>query len=110
MPEGLSLCDVVEKNLLPLPPGAEAVAMKLISGADCLQSREAKAVKDFDDALALFSKMWHEDEEMTYKNEAEKMLVKIAFNKFYPTYESFKKERGDSPTSEADFKFFLKID
>ena len=110
MPEGMSLNDVVTQEAIPLPTNSEAIAMKLIAGADRLKSRSRKAVNDFDDAMKLFGKLYHEDGQISYKDEMEKTVVKMAFNAFYPTYKSIKEEHGEMCWSEEEWKVFLKID
>lgn len=71
MPEGMPLNEVVAKEVVPLPTDSEAIAMKLIAGSDRLKSRTKKAVQDFDDAMKLFRKLYHEDGEISYKDETE---------------------------------------
>lgn len=56
-PEGMSLDKVIAKEVVPLPTNSEAIAMKLIAGADRLRSRMEKAVQDFDNAMKLFGKL-----------------------------------------------------
>ena len=53
MPEGMSLDEVVGKEVVQLPANQELIAMKLIPGADPLKSRMKKAVQDFDNAMKL---------------------------------------------------------
>jgi hypothetical protein len=100
MPEGMSLLDVVDKDQLPLPTDSEVIAMKIISASDRLKSRTAKAVQDFDDAMKIFGKLYHEDGHISYKNQAEKTLVKMAFDEFYPRYKAAKEEAGENEVLE----------
>lgn len=110
MPEGMSLDEVVANDVVPLPTDSEAIAMKLIAGADRLKSRTKKSVQDFDDAMKLFGGLYHEDGEISYKDESEKKIVKMAFNAFYPTYKEVKEEQGEFCWREEEWKVFLKID
>lgn len=110
MPDGMSLDEVVTQDVVPLPTDSEAIAMKLIAGSDRLKSRTKKAINDFDDAMKLFGKLHHEDGEISYKDESEKKIVKMAFNAFYPTYKTAKEELGEFCWTEEEWKTFLKID
>ncbi|KAF8316998.1 uncharacterized protein EI90DRAFT_3085628 [Cantharellus anzutake] len=95
MPEGMSLDEVVANDAIPLPTDSKAIIKKLIAGSDRLKSREKKAVNDFDDAMKLFGKLYHGDGVISYKSNMEKQTVKIAFNKFYPTYKAAKDEQKE---------------
>ena len=55
--EGMSLDEIVAKEVVQLPVNQELIAMKLIPGADPLKSRMKKAVQDFDNAIKLFGKL-----------------------------------------------------
>jgi hypothetical protein len=114
MPEGMTLLDVVNKDQVPLPTDSEAIAMKMIATADCLKSRTPKAVQDFDDAMKIFGKLYHEDGYISYKDEVEKTVVKMAFNSFFPRYKEAKEEAGEKEGegfwAEEQWKVFLKIE
>ena len=114
MPEGMTLLDVVNKDQVPLPTYSEAIAMKMIAAADRLKSRAPKAVHDFDDAMKIFGKLYHEDGYISYKEEVEKALVKMAFNCFFPRYKEAKEKAvekaGEGFWTEEQWKVFLKID
>lgn len=85
MLKGMSLDEVVVTEAVPFfAQDSEAIAMELIAGADHLKSKMKKAVKDFDDAMKLFGKLYHEDGVIGYKSKSEKMAVKMAFSAFYP--------------------------
>ena len=85
MLKGMSLDEVVVTEAVPFfAQDSEAIAMKLIAGADHLKSKMKKAVKDFDDAMKLFGKLYHKDGVIGYKSKSEKMAVKMAFSAFYP--------------------------
>ena len=56
MPEGMILDKVVESDTVPLPSDSETVALKIIAGADRLDSCIDKAVKDFDGAMFVLNK------------------------------------------------------
>ncbi|KAI1786581.1 hypothetical protein LXA43DRAFT_1064956 [Ganoderma leucocontextum] len=102
LPEGISLDEVVANEVVPLPT--------LLAGSDRLKSRTKKAVQDFDDTMKLFGKLYHEDGQISHRNESEKTAVKVAFNDFYPTYKSVKEELGEFCWTEEEWKVFLKID
>jgi hypothetical protein len=89
MPEGMILLDVVNEDKVPLPTDSEAIAMKMIAAADRLKSRTPKAVQDFDDAMKIFGKFYHEEGYISYKNEG---------------------KEGDGFWTEEQWKAFLKID
>jgi hypothetical protein len=114
MPEGMTLTDVVEQETVPLPTDSEAIAMKMIAASDCLKSRTPKAVQDFDDAMKIFGKLYHEGGEIAYKDAAEKTAVTMAFNSFYPRYKEAKEaegqKEGDGFWTEEEWKVFLQID
>jgi hypothetical protein len=105
----LTLEEVVNTKAVPLPTDSEAIAMKLLAGSDRLKSRSKKAVKDFDDAMLLFGKLYHEDGEIYYKSPEEKKIVERAFEAFYPTYKAAKEELGEMFWSEDKWKVFLKL-
>ncbi|KAI0337094.1 hypothetical protein BDW22DRAFT_1340460 [Trametopsis cervina] len=112
-PKGMTLADVVTQEVLPLPTDTEAIIMKLFSGPDCLKSRREKAVKDFDDAMKLLNVMGKQDSVVSYGDEAEKAMVKMAFDLFYPKYIEYKKALPeDSPDAflwtEEEWKVYLK--
>ncbi|KIM35228.1 hypothetical protein M413DRAFT_14653 [Hebeloma cylindrosporum] len=112
-PKGMSLADVIAQEVLPLPTATEATIMKLFSAADRLKSRRTKAVKDMDDAMKLLNVMDKKGDEVTYENEAEKAMAKMAFDSFYPKYEEFKaalpKDSADAFLwTEDEWKLYLK--
>jgi hypothetical protein len=47
----------------------------MIAAADPLKSRTPKAIQDFDDAMKIFSKLYHEEGYISYKNEVEKTII-----------------------------------
>jgi hypothetical protein len=100
MPSGMSLYDVVNKDQVPLPTDSEAIAMKIIAADDRLKSRTPKAVQDFDDAMNILRKLYHEDGHITYKDDAEKTAVEDAFNRFYPRYKEAKEAAGEKAGQE----------
>ncbi len=124
MPEGMTLLDVVNEDKVPLPTDSEAIAMKMIAAADSLKSRTPKTVQDFDDAMKIFGQLYHERSctrysllekgYISYKNEVEKTIVKMAFNSFWPRYKEAKEEAGEKEGdvfwTEEQWKAFLKID
>jgi hypothetical protein len=59
-----------------------------------VKSRQEKAVNDFDDAMKLFGKLYHEDGQISYNNDKEKAIVKVAFSEFYPIYKAAKRRPG----------------
>ena len=88
--------------------------MKMIAAADRLKSRTPKAVQDFDDAMKIFGKLYHENGYISYKDDTEKTVVKMAFNSFYPRYKVAKEEAGEKEGegfwTEEEWKAFLKFD
>ena len=87
--------------------------MKMIATADRLKSRTPKAVQDFDDAMNIFGKLYHEDGYISYKDEVEKTVVNMAFNSFFPRYKEAKEaeeKEGEGFWTEEQWKVFLKID
>ncbi|SRR5260221_7396921 len=110
MPEGMTLLDVVNEDKVPLPTDSEAIAMKMIAAADRLKSRTPRAVQDFDDAMKIFGKLYHEEGYISYKDEVEKTIVKIAFNRFWPRYKEAKEKEGEGFWTEEEWKVFLTFD
>ena len=86
--------DIVNGETVPLPTDSEAIAMKMHAASNCLKSRTPKAVQDFDDAMKILGKLYHEDGYIAYKDEIEKAAVRVAFNWFYPRYKEAK-EAGE---------------
>jgi hypothetical protein len=56
--------------------------------------------------MKLFGNLYHEDGEISYKDESERTIVKMAFNIFYPTYKSVKEKHGDLCWTEEECKVF----
>ena len=54
-----------------------------------------KAVQDFDNAMKILNKLYHEEGYISYKDEAEKTVVKMAFNSFFLRYKEAKEEEGE---------------
>jgi monoamine oxidase len=109
MPEGMMLDKVVENDAVPLPTDSETVALKIISGADRLDSRIDKAVKDFDDAMFVLHKMFKEDGHIYYANAEDKAKVVEAFEAFFPKYEAVKAERFAFSWTKEEWKAHLKM-
>jgi hypothetical protein len=98
---------------VPLPTDFEAIAMKMIAAADRLKSRTPKALQDFDDAMKIFGKLYHEGGYIDYKDEIEKTVVTMAFNHFYPRYKEAKgvgEKEGEGFWIEEQCKASLKFD
>ncbi|KAI6018930.1 hypothetical protein PISMIDRAFT_16892 [Pisolithus microcarpus 441] len=106
----MSLNEFVKNEAVLLPTDSEAIIMKLITSLDHLKSRTKMAIKDFDDAMKLFGKLYHRDGKISHKDASEKQMVKMAFNVFYPTYKSAKEELHEIYWSEEEWKVILKID
>ena len=109
MPEGMILDKVVESDTVPLPSDSETVALKIIAGADRLDSRIDKAIKDFDDAMFVLNKLFKEGGSIYYANDEDKTKVVDAFEAFYPKYKAVKADRFEFCWTEEEWKVHLKM-
>ena len=106
----MHLDEVVANDVIPWPTDSEAIIMKILSSFDRLESRRDKAINDFDAAMKLLGKMYHDGRLMSYKSDEERMKAANAFNSFYPTYKAGKDEKGEFYWTEEQWKIWLKID
>ncbi|KAF8644361.1 hypothetical protein AX16_008513 [Volvariella volvacea WC 439] len=130
-PQDMSLTDVVAEDVLPLPTDTEAIIMKLANHGEEEKAMVKLAFDSFYDKYVAFKQalprdlpdafFWMKEKwelylkidkigTITYKNDAEKKMVLMAFNAFYPAFKKAQEEQGEEVMSEEAFKAYLKLD